>query len=311
MSSVFNCLYDKLSKNNRLIIFLNNLNNMGNNFVVIGHYRNNADTEPIDGSIPSVDILRVLGPDPKKEGFWICDGGISRRETYILENYSLIPTEEQKKPIKNHLFKDFENLKNPEIIHTNYDNIPQNIEVSNVQQINKYTNPVIINPINVDIEIIEKLNIETYNKYIFDKYGDSSQFKKVRNIKLEFSVPFMYDIVNLRNTIKMLNLDEKEISNYLTEKVLESVDIKSLLSMEIRNMLTDINYDLNQSEVIIPEVIIPEVIIPEVVKEPEIIIPEVVKEPEVIIPEVVTENSKKLNEGLLTISKYLSNYIKN
>lgn len=223
-------------------------------YVVPGHYKNKYEVSEIDGGITKLDVIRVFGPDPKHEGMWLCDDGKSRTDSNILDNYELMnlaPSKEQMSE-KSHLFRDFEEVVPPkqkpsQKIYT--EKIPENLfkndETINPEDINF---PSVSIPIlgSLEIAVIEKLNIEKYNADILDKFGDESLCKKPRNIQIILDIPFMYDLDSLRSTVKMLNLDEKTISDYLTKNMIDIVDIPSLLNNEIKNMLRDINYGNEQ-----------------------------------------------------------------
>lgn len=265
-------------------------------YVVPGHYRNKYENSETEGGIPKLEVIRVYGPDPKREGFWICDDGKPRTDSNILDNYQLMDVVSSKENVANnsHLFYDFEPIEPPKKKQTPKITLvgaevtevfklfpeQESTEVIDVSKIFPNIQPI---NINIDVAIIEKLNILTYNDSIVEKYGDVSLCKPVKNIEICFDIPFMYDLENLRKTVTMLNLDEKVISEYLTNRVLEVVDIKTLLNREITNMLTDINYSLKTEKV------------QEFKKESQ--------------PEHKEEIAPELSNGIENIDKYLSNYI--
>lgn len=282
-------------------------------YVVPGHYRNKYENSETEGGISKLDVIRVYGPDPKREGFWICDDGKPRTDSNILDNYQLMDVVSSKENVANnsHLFFDFEPIEPPKKKQTHkialvgteateafklfpeqesasLKNVFDGAEVIDVSKIFPNIQPI---NINIDVAIIEKLNILTYNDSIVEKYGDVSLCKPVKNIEICFDIPFMYDLENLCKTVTMLNLDEKVISEYLTNRVLEVVDIKTLLNREITNMLTDMNYSLKTEKV------------QEFKKESQ---PELREEHQ---PELKEEIAPELSNGIENIDKYLSNYI--
>lgn len=284
-------------------------------YVIPGHYRNKYEGGETEGGIPKLDVIRVYGPDPKKEGFWICDDGKSRTDSNILDNYQLMDLAPSKESASNnsHLFADFETIEPPKkkqhqpTVQPTVQPTIEAITPAEVAETFKLFPEQ--EPINVDVAIIEKLNILTYNDSIIEKYGDTVLCKPIKNIGICFDIPFMYDLDNLRKTVTMLNLDEKVISEYLTNRVLDVVDIKSLLNREIINMLTDINYSLKTEKESISE----HQQEPQSENKPEYMPEPYIQEPYPKI-QIEPENqpqqeiSPELSEGIENIGKYLAKY---
>lgn len=274
-------------------------------YVVPGHYRNKYENSETEGGISKLDVIRVYGPDPKREGFWICDDGKPRTDSNILDNYQLMDVVSSKENVANnsHLFFDFEPIEPPKKKQTHKIALVGTEATEAFKLFPEQESASLKNVFDgaevIDVAIIEKLNILTYNDSIVEKYGDVSLCKPVKNIEICFDIPFMYDLENLRKTVTMLNLDEKVISEYLTNRVLEVVDIKTLLNREITNMLTDINYSLKTEKV------------QEFKKESQ---PELKEEHQPELkeehqPELKKEITPELSNGIENIDKYLSNYI--
>lgn len=325
---------------------------MNNNFIYPGFYEN-----PNNSSEEKRDIVRIIGPSNTREDYWkTTDVHVEISEYDLIHNYIRVDMHsKQDAPVKDksRLFADFEPIEvkpvQPAHITTpSHDTKTQETEYSNnFDDRLPNTGPVINipgsdsyqilkrieEPFNADLEIIERLNIDRCNAESFEKYGDASALESKPSIVVEFEAELNYNIDKVRSTIKLLNLDNEIIAEYLTKKIIEEQDIEQLIFEKVLEMLEGSNIPskselkelqsvFNDSAPTIPH---PHHTAPTVAKLKSVIptIPSIIPPPTVIVTESPaahgetpimvklepTELELELEQGIDTLEATLSNFL--
>lgn len=284
MFTIFKHLYE--------IIFSNNNNNKMDIIIEKGHYQEKSSLNS-DKSI----IIRILGPDINKEGYWVTADGNSIPEYIIQENYVLLdtsPTESKQNKIKNkNIFKDFDKIKKPndfnDGINENLSSIETLNTTKNIQPIiDKFIQQTTIEQnFNFDTELIEKLNIDKLNKLNFEKFGEN-KFNK-QKIKFEIELEFNYDINKIKQTCELLDLDILSITKYLVSKT--NKDFERIIEEKISEYLT------KQETIETP--ISKETIIEPIIESQKVEIP--------IIEQNETKSEDLVELGIINIDNFIKN----
>ncbi len=284
---------------------------MSENIIIPGHYQSK---DSFNSEKP--DIMRLLGPDKNKEGYWINQDKKSIPEYELTENWILLDTSSNKEgkklpPINifagigdvddNETF--FNSELNPPIAEDSslkFTKINEELTIEPKREKTKKLSEEILKKVEIpfDISIIEKINIDNLNKIAFDKFGIDKKFRKpIINVNLP--IEFNYDINKLRQTIDLLELDENIIINFLIEQ-LDLNSIKPLLKSKIKEYLIKENEEIIQPNIVIEKQIIDEI--------PEKKVDEIIE----IIPEIIPINNEKdeiLKKGISEIENYITSKI--
>jgi hypothetical protein len=200
--------------NNKIIIKNHNLKM--ETIIKIGHYQSK---DSFNSERPN--IIRVLGPDPNKDDYWITQDN-KTIPTYELENnWILLYTATSKEPLKQAPLNIFEGIGENSDYQEKEIKEEFNYEESNlnISRSPAFKEAVLtVKTIPFDIQLLEKINIDNLNKKAFDLLGIENKFKKPI-INIELPIIINYDIEKLRQTIDLLGLDEKTIINYLINEI--------------------------------------------------------------------------------------------
>ena len=203
-----------------------------NTIIHLGHYQEKS-TLGSDSPI----IIRVLGEDTKKEGYWLIENGKSIPEYILTEGYVLLDTS----------YKE-ENLRKlpPASIfagigeETEIPIISEDIHERNVGVLTTNKNNFVLTPIveeikiPFDISILDKINIDTLNQRSFESFGVEKYKKPIIDINLP--IEFNYDITKLIQTIELLDLNENIIVDFLVNQISLN-SLKPLLKQKIKELL--------------------------------------------------------------------------
>jgi len=259
--------------------------------ITTGHYQS---IDSLNSDKP--DIIRILGPDSKKEGYWITQDAKSI-PTYELENnWIKLYTSASKietKPFPKNLLEGIGESSDIEEKLSDYDSqmveFEEKIKKQDIVQIKIIEEKIIP----FEISIIKKINIDNLNKKTFDDLGIDNKIKKPI-IDIELPIEFNYDIEKLRQTIELLSLNENIILEYLINEI-SIIDIKLLLKEKLRQKLfeniikTVDNINNIKTEPIIKEIYVS-------------------PEPEIIVDKKSIVNNE-IEEGISEIQKYLNTII--
>ena len=260
--------------------------------ITIGHYQSK---DSLNSEKP--DIIRVLGSDRKKEGYWITQDGKSIPSYELENNWIKLYTSASKveaKQLPMNLFAGIDDNSDYEEIQEKEVNL-SNPEASITIQHKIEEKKIIPKQIPFDITIIEKINIDFLNKKAFDNFGIENKIKK-QTLNINLPIEFNYDIEKLRQTIELLSLDENIIIDFLIESI-SIIEIKKLLKERLRKNLFDKIIKTNEViQKVNSEIIKTEPIIEKTYIEPVKI-------------EKIINNNNEILEGISEIEKYLKNLI--
>jgi len=253
----------------------------------LGHYQ---EKNSLGSEKPT--IIRIIGEDPKRDGYWLSQDGQKFSEYALDEQYVFLETsisENIKKSAPLNIFDGLEEVSN--IPTKEYTEQPLLIQVPSIKNI--FTEQQKIEPkIPFDISIINKINIDNLNKISMNKFGIEKYRKPI--IEIILPITFNYDIKKLKQTIELLELDENIILDFLVDQI--SIDnIKPLIKSKLKNFL------LSEDEEIIEEI--------NIQTNHEIIIHdknEILETPFKQISLELTEQQEIINKGILEIDQYLA-----
>lgn len=88
-----------------------------------------------------------------------------------------------------------------------------------------------------DINIVNKCNIDIINKESREKFGE--QYIEINDEPVNFNLQLKlgYDISKLKQLVELLNLNVEEISQFLAEQIIDKIDLKKTISNRIFDML--------------------------------------------------------------------------
>jgi len=276
--------------------------------IIPGHYQ-----EKSSFNADKPNIVRILGPNIQREGYWLTQDGKSLSDYEISENYVLLDTRQsendkgRKLPPKS-IFAGIEetpsdmeldfsevqvqtsNFPPPEQSHQVH--IIPNTYATNQQP--QQPKDIPIQP-SFDITIIDKINIDVLNQKNIDKYGIEKYRKPVITVNLPIELD--YDISKLKQTIELLDLDENVIIDYIISKI-PMTNIKQALKDKISNHIN--NLEQPNHIVGFPKFQPAPVKLAE--KE---LIPEVPQSHPTEIPVIKSETIQELEAGISEVENYL------
>lgn len=253
----------KIRKNLRKEIFSNNINNLNTKdqmdqiIIKPGHFQ-------LKTSIGSdtAEIIRVLGPDKNREGYWITQDGHSIPEYIIAESYVALDTvatmKDANKKVPQSIFAGLDQISNQE--ETEQEDFTQNFDIhvplkpskelkAKLVPVEKNYSPFIKGDINeeeikpsFDITVLEKISIDNLNQKSFEMHGIEKYKKPIINIQIP--IELNYDLNKLKQTIDLLELDTNEILTYIIKNI-EIKPILNSLKTELEKLLSD--KQINQS----------------------------------------------------------------
>jgi hypothetical protein len=219
--------------------------------LIPGHYKEKfSNTEnPV--------IIKIVGPDPNNEGKYLSIEGKTYSESNLVENYIPLvtaPTEESFKQSLNkskRLFGDFKPIteENAKIFETienhdkydyvdNYQGPPVTETILETKIVQTPSFKETQEPEHEYKNILEKLNLTTINKQSQEKFGIPAT-KEKQTISLNLEIDLNYDIDKIKQTINILELDNKKVAEYLLSTIKLNTDILKLVGNEISKILTN------------------------------------------------------------------------
>ena len=228
----------KLNFPNNKQIIKNNMESI----ITLGHYQSK---DSLRSEKP--DIIRILGPDQKRDGYWLTQDNKSIPSYELENNWIKIYTASSEKQTIKAPIDIFAGIGEFSEVLENEVNYEQQIEnPSNKESIITYSEKQIQKQIQkpiqktevkipFDISIIEKINIDTLNKKAFDSLGIENKYKKPI-INIELPITFNYDIDKLKQTIELLELNENIIVDYLVSEISIN-NIQPLIKQELKKLL--------------------------------------------------------------------------
>ena len=225
----------------------NDSNNSNNNskmdIIIPGHYQTKAS---LNSEKP--DIIRVLGPDLKREDYWLTQDGKSIPGYALSEDFILLDTapSESFKP-KRPPQSIFAGLGEASEINNKIadDDIFQEIDTAQIKPAHK--NELVSKPIEIKIQeenpkeklildILAKLDIDALNQKYYEKYQVTKYKKPVLNFQIPVELNF--EIEKLKNAIELLDIDKSDLIDVLVNQVMDEIEL-SLLD-DLKSRLSDL-----------------------------------------------------------------------
>ncbi len=252
INATFNTLFNKII--GKIINFSNNkqITKSMDKIIIPGHYQTKSSL----GS-DKIEMIRVLGPDTTKEGYWLiadetkANKKKSISEYTLYEDYVLLDTAYsadvvRKSPPKN-IFAGLDDESNSEIIEEPTHAQPLSETIVNSSISSGVAN--ILTPINPQqhgikadnflSSFVDKINIVKLNEKNLAKKGEK-KYPDSYVLPLSINLEHIYDLTKLKSLIEFLDLDEDEISDYIVDLILQE---------NLRNIKTEIkNQILNSKE---------------------------------------------------------------
>lgn len=221
-------------------------------YIIPGHY---VKKETLSSDGKNVEMIRVIKADPNNEGYWLIPDesriGKTKKihESVLLNEYELLKVEtpEHYKKTKN-LLGDISKVKPPkqETLIQAEKKILSNIIEEPIKSLKVYEsfNDKIIQEVvkkspkySFDINIVNKCNIDIINKESREKFGE--QYIEINDEPVNFNLLLKlgYDISKLKQLVELLNLNVEEISQFLAEQIISKIDLKKTISNRIFDML--------------------------------------------------------------------------
>lgn len=243
----------------KLIIINNNLNenNMDLGIILPGHYCENST---INAEVKN--IIRIIGPDKQKEGYWITQDGKSLHESLILDSYTRLDTKPTDKPNirKKNIMADFRPIKPKE---DSYEEKPIIETVDKPKEekpiIETVDKPVVHKVENKPKEekpdkfktlnfLLSKSHIDNLNKNYMEKYGTEPYKPTIIEIPLKIEVP--YDFDKLSQICELFDISINDVA----ELIYQSINLpKHVILSDIINHLTIKHQNIPEKKIVIPE----------------------------------------------------------
>lgn len=286
--------------------------------ITVGHYqsKNSLNSD-------KADIIRIIGEDSTREGYWKTQDGKTIPGYDILENWIKLDTHSTKEGKKLPPINIFDGLGDNSEIEEEFEQptihkvqppifeqelkFQEQLRQQNVSPI--IQEQIIQEQVPFDISILEKINIDNLNKKAYDAYGIENKFKKPI-IEIILPIVFNYDIDKLKQTIELLELDENIILDFLVKEITINT-LRPLIKQRLKEKLLEEQNDLlgtftNNSTIYVP--IVEEKI--ELIKQPEDVIQKAQEKLLEKVNTVVEEKNKEiLTVGINEVQKYLENYL--
>lgn len=235
-----------------------NENNMDLEIIIPGHY---CENNTLNAEVKN--IIRIIGPDKNKEGYWLTQDGKSLHESLILDNYTLLDTKPTDKPNirKKNIMAGFKPIKRKnEIIEDSDDNyIEENkqpvIKVEEKPIISEIENKQpVINKVEEKPDkfktlnfLLSKSHIDNLNKNYMEKYGTEPYKSTIIEIPLKIEIP--YDLNKLAQICELFDLSVNDVA----ELIYQSINLpKHIILSDIINHLT-FKHQNNERKIILPE----------------------------------------------------------
>lgn len=228
-------------------------NNMKRTEVVLpGHY---CSRETLKSEVK--EIIRVIGPDRRRTGYWITQDGKSLHESMILDSYVALDTKANTdKSKKDSIMRGLkpvtlqeetesdsdENEEQVEEEHAPYSVIPDHLippEQKKTNQIKTELPKVNHKPVVVEDKfdetrkLIEKASIENLNKNYREKYG--TQPYKPINIRIPFDIQIGYELNKLAQICELFDINIREVAELIYQNItLPKQEIINVIENQLR-----------------------------------------------------------------------------
>lgn len=226
-------------------------NNMKRTEVVLpGHY---CSRETLKSEVK--EIIRVIGPDRRRTGYWITQDGKSLHESMILDSYVALDTKANiDKSRKDSIMKglkpvtlqeETDSADDEEQVveeHAPYSTIPEHLippeqkktnqEKTELPKVNH--KPVVVEDKFYETrKLIEKASIENLNKNYQEKYG--TQPYKPINIQIPFDIQIGYELNKLAQICELFDINTSEVAELIYQNIiLPKQEIINVIENQLR-----------------------------------------------------------------------------
>lgn len=307
----------------------NNLNNQNNkdmlSIVIPGHYCSN---DTLNAKVKN--IIRIIGPDINRNGYWKTQDGKSINESIILDEYTLLSTasheagskftkskntRNRKKDImkgfkptnKSNIKDEYDDYYEPEIEEKpivykqpthNQSNSPYDREIpehllpdNNIQRVESKSVEKPKDPFQETKILIEKASIDSLNNNYEKKYG-SKPYKPIK-LEIPITIEIPYELNKLSQICELFDIDTKTVAQIILQKVrLPEEIIFDYIQQELNGQHISMVNNMQQSNNTQPNNIIPNTNETVVIKEEN-------------------ENQEKIDEGIENIDNYIKSMFGN
>ena len=208
-------------------------NNMKRTEVVLpGHY---CSKETIKSEVK--EIIRVIGPDRRRNGYWITQDGKSLHESMILDSYVALDTKANiDKSKKDSIMRglkpvtlqeemesdDMEEMESNEEEHAPYSAIPAHLIPPEQKKPNQEKTELSKFNHNDKFDetrkLIEKASIANLNKNYQEKYG--TQPYKPINIRIPFDIQIGYELNKLAQICELFDINTREVAELIYQNII-------------------------------------------------------------------------------------------
>lgn len=228
-------------------------NNMKRTEVVLpGHY---CSRETLKSEVK--EIIRVIGPDRRRTGYWITQDGKSLHESMILDSYVALDTKANTdksrkdsimkglKPITLQEETESESDEDEEQVveeHAPYSTIPAHLIPPEQKKVNQEKTelpkvnhkPIIVeDKFDETRKLIEKASIENLNKNYQEKYG--TQPYKPINIRIPFDIQIGYELNKLAQICELFDINTREVAELIYQNIiLPKQEIINVIENQLR-----------------------------------------------------------------------------
>lgn len=302
-SSKYNTRLKKLIEENKNIINQYNSNKDMLEIVIPGHYCSN---DTLNSKVK--DIIRIVGPDRHRQGYWITQDGKSMSEALILDSYTLLDTaagsgksfEKGKVTRKKHrdIMKGFKPIKSQDQQDEDDEDETNEIKPPYKQEIPDYLKPDYVknenltqnnkskpiekpkDPLDETKKLLEKATIEQLNINYEKKYGLKPYKPEIITIPLQIEIP--YHLEKLNQICEIFELDTKTVAQIIFENLkLPEETILHILNNKLTSKVQE-NISDNTINMVVPKI-------------------RSIQEPQEQV-----QNNEELNKGISDIDNYLT-----
>jgi hypothetical protein len=268
--------------------------------IQLGHYQEKSSL-----SSEKPNIIRIIGVDPKKEGYWLTQDLKSIPEYILSEEYVFLYTshsEQPKKQVPLNIFEGIGDLVEDQKI---FSEVQPQILPANSTHITPVQPKIVEEKISFELSLINKISIDNLNKISLEKLGIEKYSKPTVNIQIP--IILNYDISKLKQTIELFELNENIVLNHLVNQIsIESlkplilIKLKEFLHEPIQQLIAADKQEipiLNEQQSKLLESIIND---------------EIISPTKIIQQNIIEDNSSiEINNGISEINDYLKNQFKN
>lgn len=164
------------------------------------------------------NIIRILGPDKNKEGYWVTSDGKSLHESYIVDDYIPLDTQmvndekTRRKPDIMRGFAPVEIFETENEIHVP-EEIPKLYTKETTETVRNIPEKIPQPKIDKTTELIEKASIQSLNAHYKKRYGTEPY--KPLEIEIPVKIIIKYEPTKLNQLIELFDIDIHKVSEII------------------------------------------------------------------------------------------------